>query len=147
MFCGNFRPSDGLTDLDKIKNPVGLKSRNVVSLRRSLRLMSSPRSAYAAAGKKELLSYATIGLSFLLIATLGSILDSQLSWDLASFSLQDGATKWLYFLSKTGHQATRPPDHLNVWGPVFQLLLIRSSQNLIGILCGWQLPGMVTYHP
>ena len=35
--------------------------------------------------------------------------------NLASFSLQDGATKWYYFLSETGrppgHPATRPPGH------------------------------------
>ena len=44
------------------------------------------------------------------VATLGSILDSQLAETLASFSLQDGATKWQYNHDIPTYM---PPNHIN----------------------------------
>ena len=58
-------------------------------------------------------------------ATLGSILDFQLSWKSGKFQLARWGHRVVLLLSGTG----RPPDHLNVWGPVSQLLHIRSSLN------------------
>ena len=45
--------------------------------------------------------------------------------NLASPKLQDGATKWVYFLKETTH----PPDHMDFCTPISQLLLARFGSN------------------
>ena len=51
-------------------------------------------------------------MTFQGIATLGSILDFSLAENLGSFSLQDGASEWLYYVENPIHPPTRPPRFL-----------------------------------
>ena len=60
------------------------------------------------------------------IATLGPTWNSTLvEFQLAS-QLASWATEWYYYCQEP---PGRPTDHINVWGPVSLLLLIRSSPN------------------
>ena len=48
------------------------------------------------------------------VATLGFILDSQLSWESGKFQLARWSHEVVIFSDRTGHPATQPPDHMDV---------------------------------
>ena len=48
--------------------------------------------------------------SYICVATLGSILDFSKAENLASFSLQDGASERLYYVENPTHPPTQPPN-------------------------------------
>ena len=63
------------------------------------------------------------------IATLSSILDSQLHWESSNFQLASWSHRVVILSSGTGNPASWSPDFLNVWDSVSQLSLVRSPPN------------------
>ena len=67
------------------------------------------------------------------IATLGPILESQLSWkSLTRLSLQDRATKWHYFPNSNPptHPPTHPSHRISLWHPFLSNYWFDLTQNL-----------------